>query len=77
MSSEKELELFRKNIQYLRKKYGYSQKKMAEILQISASSLYRLEKGIIPRCLTAKTLFLICQHFQISADCILNEEITE
>ena len=75
MDSKEMLNYFCKNILYLRKQYGYTQKKMAYIMGISVSSLRKLERGIMPRCITAKTLYNLCRHFQISADFLLSEEI--
>ena len=75
MAAEKELKNFFKNVLYLRKKYGYTQKEMANILGISVSSLRKVERGMIPRCITAETLYNLCYYFQISADLILNESL--
>ena len=75
MGAERELEYFCENILYLRRKYGYTQKEMAVILEINLNSLRKVERGMIPRCITAKTLYNLCNYFQISADLILNESL--
>ena len=75
MAAEKELKHFCKNVLYLRKEYGYTQKEMANILGISVSSLRKVEKGMIPRCITAETLYNLCYYFQISDDLIVNESL--
>ena len=48
---------------------------MANILGISVSSLRKVEKGMIPRCITAETLYNLCYYFQISDDLIVNESL--
>ena len=74
MEVKNELVRFSRNVHYLRKKNGYTQKDMAIIMHICVGSLRKLEKGMIPKCITAETLYLLCKHFHISADLILNEE---
>ena len=75
MTCEKELNIFCKNIYYLRKKNKYSQKKMAKIMNISTGSLRKVENGIVPRCIYAGTIYRICLHFNISADLLIGCEL--
>ena len=46
--TDKELEVFMKNIVWLRKKNGLTKKEMAEVLGISVHSLNKIEKGVFP-----------------------------
>ena len=69
--AEKESDYFCRNVQYLRKTHQYSQHKMAEIMGISVKSLRKVENGSIPRCITARTVYLLCWHFQISSDSVV------
>lgn len=64
-----------KNIRYLRHIHKLSQMEMARILGISIGSLRKMERGVLPRCFRAHTVCKICDHFQISADGILRQDL--
>ena len=49
MEVKNELVRFSRNVHYLRKKNGYTQKDMAIIMHICVRSLRKLEKGMIPK----------------------------
>jgi len=53
------------NLCWLRKKYGISQKLMAELLGISLYSLRRLEQGFLPETVGVEILFCIHKHLGI------------
>ena len=54
------------NLLWLRKKRGYSQKTMAQLMGIGVKSLRALERGELPPRLTVACLPPVCRHFQIS-----------
>ena len=56
---------FSENIKCIRKKAGLSQKEMACILGISASTLSKIEKGVLPPRLSCSVLFRLQQNFGI------------
>lgn len=64
-----------KNIRCLRKHYNLTQKEMADILGVSVSSIRRIEKGVLPRCVNSCSIHRLCDHFGISADYILREDM--
>lgn len=45
-----------KNIRCLRKHYNLTQKEMADILGVSVSSIRRIEKGVLPRCVNSSSI---------------------
>jgi DNA-binding helix-turn-helix protein len=58
-----ELKVLCKNIYYLRKKNGLTQREMAERLNISLYSLRMIERGIIPKNLSCEILYYLQLHF--------------
>ncbi len=58
-----ELKVLCKNICYLRKKNGLTQREMAERLNISLYSLRMIERGIIPKNLSCEILYYLQLHF--------------
>ena len=71
------MEIICKNIQYLRTYHNLTQKEMADILGFSISSLRKVEKGMLPRCLNSRSIRRLCDHFEISADYLLRESIED
>jgi len=65
IENERQLKNLANNVAWLRKKYKFSKKKMAELLCISVSSLNKLESGQIPQRLGVDILFKIWEHFGI------------
>lgn len=61
---------FFKNICFLRKVNGLTQKEMAAIVGISVGTLRRIEKDYSPRA-NCQMLCRICDYFDISADKML------
>lgn len=59
-------EILSHNLLWLRKKHGYSQKTMAQIMGIGVKSLRTLERGELPPRLTIACLPPVCRHFHIS-----------
>ena len=57
--------IFFHNIVWLRKHYGISKKRMAELLGIGLWSLNKIEKGIIPPRLDVHILFAVSKQFGI------------
>ncbi len=58
-----ELKVLCKNIYYLRKKNGLTQREMAGRLNISLYSLRMIERGIIPKNLSCEILYYLQLHF--------------
>ena len=59
------------NLLWLRKKYSYSQKTMAQLLGIGVGSLRKLEHGVIPPRLTVEFLEPLYFCFQITPSMLL------
>ena len=70
------LKIFSYNIIVLRAHYGYSQKRMAQLLGIGVGSLCKIERGIIPPRLTVDIIFAVQKHFHISPDTLFSEELS-
>ena len=58
-----ELKVLCKNIYYLRKKNGLTQREMAGRLNISLYSLRMIERGIIPKNLSCEIIYYLQLHF--------------
>ena len=54
-----------KNIYFLRKKNGLTQREMARLLNISVYSLSRIERGIVPENFSCEVLFYLAKNFSI------------
>lgn len=65
MDKGNEIKIFTDNVLYLRKSYGYTQKQMADRLDISLYQLRLLEKGVLPKNLSTAILFRIHDVFAI------------
>lgn len=63
----------RKRIQELRKKYGYTREKFAELVNISSKFLYEIEVG--SKGFSAQTLSMIAKNLNVSCDYILYGKI--
>ena len=63
--NQKQLDNFLYNISWLRKHNGLSKKKMAEILEISVSTLNKIENGELPPRLGVGVVFNLHRHFGI------------
>jgi len=61
-----ELKVFCENVKILRKRYGLTQKEMAEICNVGVRSIAMLEKGILPERLSASILFRLSYYFKIA-----------
>lgn len=61
--TEEQLKNFACNVAWLRKTFGYSKKKMAQIMGISVWSLNKLERGEIPPRLEVDVVVAIARHF--------------
>ena len=64
-------EIMAHNLCWLRKKYGYSQKTMAQLLGIGVGSLRKLEHGVIPPRLTVEFLEPLYYRFQITPSTLM------
>ena len=69
------VEIFSKNVKWLRKTNKLSKKQMSEILNIGLGSLNKIEKEILPQRLSVNVLFTIKNHFGISAKRMLGEKL--
>lgn len=63
--SERDTENFLYNIKWLRSHYGFSKRKMANMLGIGVTTLNKIEQGIFPPRLTTSILFHIQKIFGI------------
>ena len=66
---------FLENLSYLRHKYGYTQKQMANLLGISISSWRMMERGILPPRLSAKVILCAADMFGTPATKLFSEKI--
>ena len=64
-------EIMAHNLLWLRKKHGYNQSEMAQILGIGVASLRKLEHGVIPPRLTIEFLDSLYLHFQVTPSMLL------
>ena len=64
-----------KNIQAQRKRFGYSQEKLAELVDCSATTISSIETG--RSFLTAKTLDKLCKVFAVPPHVLFNIELSE
>ncbi len=58
-----------KRIQQMRKRKGYTQEEMAELISMSPQNLSQLERGLTG--LSVSSLIAICKVLEVSADYIL------
>ncbi len=65
ITSKIELQIFARNVAWLRNHHGFSKKKMAQLLGIGTASLNRIERGDIPTGLGIGIFFHIHKHFGI------------
>lgn len=65
MKREEYMHALARQLRFLRKKHGLSQKELADTLQIGLSSLRLLERGILPSRLSCEVLFDLSDHFRI------------
>lgn len=63
---DNEIDIFLKNISYLRKHNKLSKRKMAEILGIGVKSLNKIENGELPPRIGVNVFFKIEKNFGIS-----------
>lgn len=70
-------ENFMHNVSYIRKHYGLSKKKMAELLDIGVGSLNKIENGEIPPRLSVEILFNIYDNFGIYPQDMLGRRLGE
>lgn len=65
MKETREMEIFLKNVMWLREHYGISKKHMAELLGIGIASLNKIENGEMPKRLGVEIVFKIYDVFKI------------
>lgn len=63
--SREQIQAFLYNIAWLRKHYGISKKKMAELLGIGVGSLNKIEQGILPPRMSMEVVFHVFDHFHL------------
>ena len=68
---------FSKNVHYLRQVHNLTQKEMAKIMGISVGCLRKIEKGTIPPRASCSMLIYVCNYFDLSADEIVREDLTD
>lgn len=61
--------LFGRRLMALRKSKGEKQPDLAEVLGVSVPQISEMERG--NKGTTMEKLFLLCQHYQVSADYLL------
>ena len=62
-----EIDIFLKNVAYLRKLHGLSKAEMAKKLHIGVNTLTKIENGQLPPRVNVKIFFYIEKQFGISA----------
>ena len=77
MKSKYYINLFCKNVKYLRKKHNLSKAEMAIKLDIGIGSITSIEKGILPPRLSARVLMKIEESFNVSASELLSVNLSE
>ena len=65
MKREAHMQSLARQLRFLRKKHGLSQRELADILRIGLTSLRLLERGILPARLSCEVLFDLSDHFRI------------
>ena len=68
-----EIENLLNNIAWLRKRHGFSKKKMAKLLGIGVGTLNQIERTELPPRLGTEVLFRIQEHFGIHPKDLLAE----
>ncbi len=68
-------EIFIYNFTYLRKKYGISKKKMAELLDISVTSVNKIERGELPPKLNTNIIFKIQNLFGVAVKDLMGKHL--
>jgi len=63
--TQKEIDVFCRNVKILRERYGLSKKEMARILEIGAASLTEIGQGIIPHRASTNIIIKLSQYFSI------------
>ena len=58
-------QLFCKNIVFLKEKHLPSEKEMAHRLGISVGRMKKIEKGVIPKRMSARIIFRVCHCFGV------------
>lgn len=74
-TNQQELENFMYNITWLRKHYGLSKKKMAELLGIGLWSLNQIEQGRMPPRLGVDILFALRRNFGLRISVLLAKRL--
>ena len=72
-----EIDIFTSNIIWLRKYYGISRKRMAELLNIGVRSLRQIEQGKLPPRLKVDVLLAVQKHFGISPALLLQKPFND
>ena len=72
-----DIEIFTYNIAWLRRYYGFTKKKMAELLKISIWCLNQIEKGKVPPRLTIEILFAVQRQFGISPSVLFRKPFAD
>lgn len=76
MRTENELQIFMKNLVFLRKENQLSKKKeMANILGIRIQSLTQLENGELPPGLQVSVIFNACKRFGIAPQVLITQAL--
>ena len=63
--TQKEVDVFCRNVKTLRERHGLSKKEMAKILGVGAESLTKIEQGIIPDRTSVSIVIKLSQYFNI------------
>lgn len=72
-----QVENFMYNLTFLRKKFGISKRKMAELLQVDLRTLTKIENGIVPGRTMVRLLFEIEDRLYIPCGRLLRERLDE
>ncbi len=77
MKATGEMEIFLKNVTWLRRHYGISKKRMAGLLGIGIASLNKIEEGKMPERLGVETVFRIYDKFGVLPENQFSEKLWE
>ncbi len=77
MKATGEMEIFLKNVTWIRRHYGLSKKRMAELLGIGIASLNKIENGEMPQRLGVEIVFRICDKFGLSPEEQFSQKLCE
>lgn len=74
---DSDYDIFMHNVAWLRKKHGFTKKKMAALMGIGIESLNKIEKGVFPKNLKVDAIINIQKSFGVSPATLLTKRLEE